>query len=92
MTVHLRTLGLAWVQKIKPLHSHASDTERERGGDKELGEDQKINQAAIWHPGTLETLTTVCFSSVFSCGPSTQPGGWRSDHSSEQRGDIAVGF
>lgn len=40
-------------------------TPRRRGGDKELGEDQKINREAIWHRSTLETPTTVDSSAVF---------------------------
>ncbi len=47
------------VQKTSPLL-----TQRGRGGDKEFGEDRKINQDAIWHPSTLETPTTVCTPSV----------------------------
>lgn len=34
-----------------------------------MGEDQKINQEAIWHRGTLETPTTVCSSAVVPSVP-----------------------
>lgn len=44
-------------------------TPRRRGGDKELGEDQKINREAIWHRSTLETPTTVDYSAVFPSVP-----------------------
>lgn len=75
------------LSKKKPL------TQRRRGGNKGSGEDQKINQEAIWHPSALETPTTVYASTVL---PSVRLHSLREQpHKSQQlwtEGSIVVWF
>lgn len=70
----IHQISSAWVtsahlKRESPKHKSHLRHPTGRGSDKELREDRKINQDSIWHPGTLETQTTVSVSAVFPSVP-----------------------